>query len=1042
MNRPLYDSIGFRGLFIGIDRYTSPQVNWLSCARRDAVALEALFADTLGGGATTLLTDADATRQRIEAEFAALGECETEDMVVIAFSGHGSETHELVTYDTDMADLAGTSIPLDVLAEWFSRIPARRLVFFLDCCFSGGIGAKVLRVEAIPRDMRSVEARLELLSGEGRLIITASSATEPAYEHTQFGHGFLTYYLLEALRGVEEVEDAGKLPVYRILDYVTRRVIDAARQIGRPQHPTLRGRIDGELSWPVLVPGARYNAAFPERRAAKVSADLSTLAAAGFPPGLLQAWAGTIPALNALQVEAINEYGVLDGQHIVVSAPTSSGKTMVGELAALKGILDRRRALFLLPLKALVADKQRQFEEVYGPFGVRTIEATGETDDITPLLRGHYDIGLLTYEKFAAIVLTHPHVLEQAGTIVVDEVQMIADPSRGANLEFILTLLRMRRRQGIEPQVIALSAVIGDTNGLERWLGARLLRRTERPVPLDEGLLLGDGRFRYIDAESHQETVTEPIMRPVYRKGSSQDWIIPLVQKLVAEKRQVIIFRETKGDTRGCARYLAQSLGLPPATEALAGLPEGDPSQASHDLREALAHGISFHNADLDRDEKHVIEEQFRKPESTLRVIVATTTLAMGINTPASAVVIAGLEHPGQEPYSVAEYKNLVGRAGRLGYAERGTSYLLAVDGRTEHDFWNRYVVGAPEDLKSRFLDLGTDARSLIVRVLVAARRAAGEGVSADDIVEFLEASFGAFQEVQRVGRWGWSRSDLMGALADLEQHRLVEIGADGHYQLTALGRLAGESVTEVASIIRLVDCLGPLDSAQISDPALITAVQTTHEVDQVLFPMNKRSTQKEPQTWSAELRRQGVPSHLLVCLTRSVSEPQQSTLRAKKAVACLLFVSGRAMSEIEAVLTQFGGALDGAAGPIRAVAARTCDLLPTAARVAEILHPDLDLGDRIGRLAIRLTLGIPAAIVDLARYAGADLLRGDYRRLAAAGLCEPAAIAAAPENRLLGCIDNNVRKLAVLRGAAEALMKQASQEAVITVPILEPYVA
>jgi helicase len=124
-------------------------------------------------------------------------------------------------------------------------------------------------------------------------------------------------------------------------------------------------------------------------------------------------------------------YGVLDGQHIVASAPTSSGKTMVGELAALKSILDRRRALFLLPLRALVADKLRQFEAVYGPFGIRTIEATGETDDITPLLRGHYDIGLLTYEKFAAIVLTHPHVLEQVGTVVVDEAQMIADPSRG-----------------------------------------------------------------------------------------------------------------------------------------------------------------------------------------------------------------------------------------------------------------------------------------------------------------------------------------------------------------------------------------------------------------------------------------------------------------------------------------------------------------------------------------------------------------------------------------------------------------------------------
>jgi hypothetical protein len=61
-----------------------------------------------------------------------------------------------------------------------------------------------------------------------------------------------------------------------------------------------------------------------------------------------------------------------------------------------------------------------------------------------------------------------------------DEVQMVADEGRGANLEFILMLLKMRRRNGLDPQLIALSAVIGDTNGLERWLGGRLLRRIQR----------------------------------------------------------------------------------------------------------------------------------------------------------------------------------------------------------------------------------------------------------------------------------------------------------------------------------------------------------------------------------------------------------------------------------------------------------------------------------------------------------------------------------------------------------------------------------
>jgi hypothetical protein len=77
----------FRGLFVCIDRYASPDINWLSCARRDAVALHALFTDTLGSGAT-LLTDETATRSAIEKQFNQLAMCEKDDVVVIAFSGH------------------------------------------------------------------------------------------------------------------------------------------------------------------------------------------------------------------------------------------------------------------------------------------------------------------------------------------------------------------------------------------------------------------------------------------------------------------------------------------------------------------------------------------------------------------------------------------------------------------------------------------------------------------------------------------------------------------------------------------------------------------------------------------------------------------------------------------------------------------------------------------------------------------------------------------------------------------------------------------
>jgi helicase len=743
--------MALHALFIGIDRFASPRIKWLNCARRDAVALHALFADTFGT-AGVLLDDKKATRAAIEAWFRNLAGCSHDDVVVITFSGHGSTTHELMTYDADPKDLSNTAIPLATLGEWFSAIPARRLLCVLDCCFSGGMGAKVFVADATPRSAESAQSLLDQMSGRGRLVLTASTATQRAWETGRYRHGLLTYHLIHALRGAEEVVDAGKVQVYRLLEYVTRRVTaDAAATFGKDQHPTLRGQLDGELTWPVFTPGPAYHAAFPALGAQPVTADIASLQAHGFPAELLTSWAREIPSLNQLQIDAVNQYGLLRGEHLVVSAPTSSGKTLVGELAALWGVLERKRAFFLLPLKALVNDKHKQFTRTYQDFGIRVIRATGEiADDIPDLMRGHYDICLLTYEKFASLALAAPHLLEQVGTIVIDEAQMIADLSRGANLEFLLTLLRLRRQAGIDPQLIALSAVIGDTNGLERWLGGRLLRRLERPVPLDEGILLADGRFRYVD-DKGAEQILGPVITREHRKGSSQDWIVPLVRKLVGEGKQVIVFRETRGDARGCASYLGHALRLQSAQEALGALPRTDLSLASTILRETLANGVAFHTADLDRDERLVIEEHFRVKNSKIRVIAATTTLAMGVNTPAEAVVIAGLMHPGDLPYSVAEYKNIIGRAGRKGFTDRGTSYLLATDPLEVHNAWNRYVRGEPEDLQSCFVAEEADPRTLILRVLAAARNASVKGVHANDIISFLEGSFGAFRLSARI---------------------------------------------------------------------------------------------------------------------------------------------------------------------------------------------------------------------------------------------------------------------------------------------------
>lgn len=1029
--------MNFKGLFVGIDRYQSPSIPWLSCAKRDALAFHAIFADTFGG-TPLFLTEQDATRDAVKAAFTDLTACSEDDVVVIFFSGHGSDTHELVTFDTEINDLAGTAIPLSTLAEWFSQIPAKRLICILDCCFSGGVGSKVLRTGMKSKDFRSTDDFLKQLSGNSRIILTACSSTEEAWENEKLGHGYLSYFLLEGLQGAEEVVDAGKIDLYRLLDFVTKRVKDAAARKGRVQTPTLVGQIEGEFTLPIFQKGKLYLAAFPERALAEVTSDVQSLAVYGFPRELLAAWAGAIPSLNSLQVDAINQYGLLRGENLVVSAPTSSGKTMIGELAALYGALERKRAFFLLPLKALASDKLDSFNKTYGAFGIKTIMATGEYGtDIPALMRGQYDLCLMTYEKFAALVLASPHILEQVGTIVVDEVQMIADESRGVNLEFLLTLINARKNQGVELQIIALSAVIGESNGLERWLEARLLRRSERPVPLSEGMITADGSFRYIDAAG-KETFERSFVQRLDSKGSSQELIIPLVKRLVGEGKQVIVFRDTKGSARGCAQYLASNLGLAPAQEVIGLLPKGDRSISSDALHQTLLGGVAFHIADLDPDERRIVEESFRAKDNQIRVIAATTTLAMGVNTPADAVVIAGLDHPDKKAYSVAEYKNMVGRAGRLGFSKEGASYIIALSPQDEYRYWNQYVIASPEDLQSRFIANNSDPLSLVLRVLTSAHRFVERGMTAADIVSFLEGSFGAFQQKQQTGDGFWDDDDIRSLLSRLEQHGLVEKSAHGLYTLTRMGWVAGQSGLAVESVLRVIDALKPIPASQISDPILLAAVQLTVELDDVLFPINKKSTQAEPGAWFGELQRQQIPQHVLNAMHRGVKEPQQATLRAKKTVASLWWITNTPLAQIEATMTRFGGKSDGAAGPIRSVRARVCDVLPPIIGIVQILHPDLDLTERASRLLIRMEFGIPASIAELASILGNQLTRSDYLNLVNASLGSIESIEQSNDDDLLACLNQSPGKLGVVR---QAVLKYHQHENnLLPSPILPPY--
>lgn len=972
-----------KATFIGIDKYADSSVRELTGALRDATALWALVSDSMPGAVATLLTDSNATIVNIRAALneTLISACE-DDTVVLTFSGHGTRSQQLVAHDTSRSDLEGSTIGMDELAAAFKASKAKAILCVIDCCFSGAAPARILDDSPVSRDPGFP---IDELAGAGRILISACHVNEVAYESPTSRHGLLTLALIHALQeGTAEHVD-----LVAAMAAVMQSVRGAAGQLGVTQTPVLLGHIEGGLVLPRLVPGPRFHAAFPEATGIRVTAALDELRQFGIPQSVLDEWTERFRAgLNDLQIAAVNDYRILDGDSLLVVAPTSSGKTFIGEMAATKAIVDGRKAVFLLPYRALVNEKFDLFSGIYGDrLGMRVIRCTGDhTDETGQFVRGKYEIAVLTYEMFLNLALRNVGVLNQLGLVVLDEAQFITDPVRGITVELLLTHLLAARQRGVAPQLIALSAVIGHINHFDEWLGCRTLVTAVRPVPLIEGILDRLGQFQFVDADGSEKlTQLLPYHAIQVRRGkpSAQDVIVPLVKQLVrGTTEKVIVFRNRRGPAEGCAAYLALAVGLAAATDALSQLPSRDLSTTSADLRRCLNGGTAFHNTNLTREEKQIVERAYRDPNSCLRILSATTTVAAGINTPASTVIIAEQEFIGEDgrPFTVAEYKNMAGRAGRLGYNEQGKAIILANDSSERQYLFHRYVRGTLEPLQSSFDSDHLD--TWIIRLLAQVRQ-----VRKDQVLQLLLNTFGGYRANRQHPGWHNEITQrLQALLADMIRLRLVEEELQ-YVQLTLLGRACGESSLSFRSAMRLVDLLQMVGIRGVSAEQLMAIVQGLPESDANYTPMFKRGT-KESVRPSECASRFGLP--VTNALQRFADDHFSYYARCKRASILWDWINGVPVGRIEEAYTV--NPIQGKIGygDIRKFADSTRFHLTAAHRITNILFVSGGpTEEAIDRLLRQLEVGLPAAALALIDVP-ADLTRGDYLTLFNAGITTP----------------------------------------------------
>ena len=421
----------------------------------------------------------------------------------------------------------------------------------------------------------------------------------------------------------------------------------------------------------------------------------------------------------------------LEGKNLVLAIPTASGKSLVAYLAMLQAVLRGGKALYIVPLKALASEK---FDDLsrFEDLGIRIAEATGDYDELDPKL-GMYDIVVATSEKADSLIRHRAKWLTQLSVVVADEVHLLNDPERGPTLEVTLVKIKTFNPNA---QVIALSATIKNAPELAEWLGATLIQSDWRPVPLKEGVYM-DGRIFFTDNTS----------RDIKDHG---DPIQSLVGESLETSGQVLVFVNTRRSAETTATALAPLVKelsgdnlaeLAKLSKRLVGEQE-EPTTLGSKLGKCLRYGSAFHHAGLTNPQRRLVEASFKK--RLLKCIIATPTLAAGINLPARTVVVRDVRRydsgTGYSTIPVLEIKQMCGRAGRPRFDKYGEAVLIAKDEEEKQLLLDNYLLGENENIYSK---LGTEPA---IRSHVLALIATKSAESREDLGRFFDKTFLALQ--------------------------------------------------------------------------------------------------------------------------------------------------------------------------------------------------------------------------------------------------------------------------------------------------------
>jgi len=439
-----------------------------------------------------------------------------------------------------------------------------------------------------------------------------------------------------------------------------------------------------------------------------------------------------ITKLYPPQADAIPH--VLKGENTILSIPTASGKSLVAYLAIVNRLIhEGGKALYVVPLKALAREKYEELT-LFQKLGLKVGISTGDLDDSDPRL-ARFDIIVCTSEKADSLLRHKVSWMNKIKVLVIDEIHLIHDPTRGPTLEVIISHFKALNP---DTQIIALSATIKNATELSIWLNGKLIQSDWRPVPLREGVFhlneikYDNGKITSIDS-SEKRPVEILVMDSISNGGQALVFVNTRRSTVsVASNLGAIVKKSLTKKEKNSLEKLMKT--------AKKGLPEF--TSIDERLFSCLEQGVAFHNAGLSSVQRRLVERGFK--DRVIKCIVATPTLAAGVNIPAQRVIIRDLwrydPNFGMHPIPILEYKQQAGRAGRPRYDKFGDAITIAKNDAQKDEIYNNYVLGDTEPIFSK---LGNQAA---LRMHLLAAIATNFVDSMNGIYKFIDSTFYAYQ--------------------------------------------------------------------------------------------------------------------------------------------------------------------------------------------------------------------------------------------------------------------------------------------------------